>query len=89
MEQSGAKRILRRFDTAHAAAIAQGKPNLQDVPEPLQNELKATMAYVKFRQELEEYLSLRKLPVDLTQRDVKWTNRSGAVTVGMSGRPDM
>jgi hypothetical protein len=39
MDRAGAKRILERFDRAHAAAIATGKPNLKDVPEPLRREL--------------------------------------------------
>lgn len=73
MDQNGAKRILERFDSAHAAAIANGKPNLQDVPVALQTELQTTMMCAKFRNELEAYLSLHGLPVELTQRDFKWT----------------
>ncbi|MBS1830894.1 MAG: hypothetical protein JST93_36715 [Acidobacteria bacterium] len=72
MDQSGAERIVKRFDQAHGEATANGKPDLNAVNASLQRALQETMAAAKFRVELEALLTALGLPVELTQRDYQW-----------------
>lgn len=73
MDKTGARRILEKFDEAHAAAIAAGGTRPENVPAGLWSEVLDTMMYVKFAGELEKYLALHNLPAALVQSMARWT----------------
>jgi hypothetical protein len=73
MSRDGALRILERFDQAHGETVKVLPPDPKNLRPETWREIQDTMAYVKFRLQMEKYLQANDLPLGLVHCDLKWT----------------
>jgi hypothetical protein len=72
MKREGAARILQRFDEALEYAVENRATALNELPPKIREDLQNTMGYVKFLEQLQEFIRSEDLPGILLSDPYRW-----------------